>query len=164
MSHEPAIPIVIEETGTGGARGLADMLRQLLEQTLADSERKRRLAARMRGRAVFRAEEDDSLRIGLVFCGDHISVEDGAREGGSASISADFLSIAGLASGRANPIGLLARRRVRVRFRPRDVPFLFRVLILMRSEKAPFVSRRGFWLTLAGGAIAACVILGWVLQ
>jgi len=60
----------------------------------------------------FGPRRTDSLRIGLVFCGDHISVEDGAREGGSASISADFLSIAGLASGRANPIGLLARRRV----------------------------------------------------
>jgi len=165
LSIGSAIPVVVEAArgGSGtGPSGLAAMLQQLLEQTLADSAEKRRLAGRLRGRAEFRAAEDESLRVTIAFSGDRITLHDGDGAAASARVTGDFLSIAHLTSGRAGPVGLLARRRLSVRLRPRDVPFLLRLLGLMRSESARRRSRRTFLLGLLGAGVVGGALLAWV--
>ena len=53
------MPVML--AGGEEASGLADMLHQFIEQTLADSPRKVRQARRLAGHAVFRAAEDEAL-------------------------------------------------------------------------------------------------------
>src|SRR5512140_1818820 len=101
----------VQLVGGDNVSGLADMLHQFLEQTLAASPRKVRQARRLAGHAVFRAAEDEALCVGITFSGERIELRDGgtpcARD---AMITADFLTIAHLTSGQESPFRLLARR------------------------------------------------------
>ncbi len=128
------LPVVL--VGDDQASGLADMLRQFIEQTLAESPRKQRQARSLSGATLFRSAEDDDLCVCITFAGDHIELRDEATPPvGLPAITADFLTIAHLTSGQANPFWLLARRRLQARFTIRQVPFLLRLLRFMRIER-----------------------------
>lgn len=140
--------------------GLADMLQQFIEQTLADSPRKVRQARRLAGRALFRAAEDEALCVGITFAGQRIELQDGsAPAAGDAMITADFLTIAHLTSGQESPFRLLARRKMRVRFSVLQVPFLLGVLRFMQIESERSHAR---WLWPVVAAVTAGALCWYV--
>jgi hypothetical protein len=155
-----AIPVVLENGEE--ASGLAYMLHQFIEQTLEEGPGKRRRARSLSGQAVFCAAEDEEISVRIVFGGDRIELHDGggAVPPGVASITADFLTIAHLTSGKESPFGLLARQKLRARFRLRQLPFLLRMLEFMKSEDpdgAAVRRRRLVWLA-AGVAVGVGAI------
>jgi len=156
-----AIPVTIAAAGGGEdeASGLAHMLHQFFEQTLGDSPEKRRLARKLRGDAIFRAAEDESIGVRIRFRGDRIELSDSDEDepAGTASVTADFLTIAHLTSGQESPFALLARRKLRARFRPGDIAFLFRMLGFMRIADAG-ASRARLWRAVLVGAVLIVVI------
>lgn len=148
------IPVVLG--GGGEASGLAEMLRQFLDQTLAASPRKVQQARRLSGAAVFRSAEDEAVAVHIHFAGDRIELSDGgAAAPRAATITADFLTIAHLTSGRESPFRLLAERKLRAHFSLLDVPFLLGLLRLMRTRplarrhERPHLLRRLWPLALA---------------
>jgi len=150
-----AIPVVL--TNGEGASGLADMLRQFLEQTLADSTRKQHQARSLRGDAVFRSAEDENVCVQIAFRGDRVELRDagGPDASETAVITADFLTIAHLASGREGPFSLLVRRKLRARFRLRQLPFLLNVLRFMRTSDQGERARRRWLAAVVAIGIAA---------
>ena len=158
-----SIPVVLENGEE--ASGLADMLRQFIEQSLADSPRKRRQARVLRGEAEFRAAEDEDVCVHILFRGDRIELRDasGAGAPGAAAITADFLTIAHLTSGQESPFALLVRRKLRARFSLRQLPFLLNLLRLMRiAERDGATARtRRLWIAAAVGVGVAA--LCWVI-
>ena len=157
------MPVVL--TGGEEASGLADMLHQFLEQTLAESPRKVRQARRLSGHAVFRSAEDEELSVCITFAGDRIELRDGAATALTApSITADFLTIAHLTAGQESPFRLLAQRKLRARFALRDVPFLFAMLRFMRIEPAAAAGRARWmpWLWPLAAAVAAGALYWYV--
>jgi predicted lipid carrier protein YhbT len=151
-----AIPVVL--TDGEHASGLADMLRQFIEQTLAASPRKARQARRLTGRAVFRSAEDEQVCVCLTFAGDHIELRDTSTpQPRDPWITADFLTVAHLTSGRENPFRLLAQRRLTVRFSVLQVPFLLRVFSFLRIESAPRRAIRAGWILATAAAAGTAV-------
>ena len=148
------MPVVL--TGGEAVSGLADMLHQFIEQTLAASPRKVRQAQRLAGHAVFRSAEDEELCVGVTFTGERIELHDGGTpEAADAMITADFLTIAHLTSGQEGPLRLLAQRKLKVRFSVLQVPFLLGMLRFMQIDTGPTPGR---WLwpvaaAVVGGAI-----------
>lgn len=132
--------------------GLADMLHQFLEQSLADSPSKCRQAERLRGRVVFTAAEDESIRVCIVFSGNLIEVFDAKDDSLSApSITADFLSVAHLTSGQESPLALLRQRKLKLDFSWHQLPFLLGTLSFMKlpaERSRRFVSMATFALLL----------------
>jgi len=158
---DASIPVTIEQAADRGeeASGLAHMLHQFLEQTLESSSEKRRLARKLRGEAIFRAAEDEAIRVRIRFRGDCIELSDSGEDGpaGAASVTADFLTIAHLTSGRESPFALVAARKLHVRFRSGDVAFLWRMLALMRiADGRP--SRARLWQAVLVGAVLAAAV------
>jgi hypothetical protein len=146
------IPVVLANPER--ASGLADMLQQFIEQTIAVSPRKARQARRLSGRAVFRSAEDEELCVRITFGPDRIELHDCHTPGaGEASISGDFLTIAHLTSGQDNPFRLLAQRKLKVRFSIQQLPFLLGMLRFMQidSEARRAARVRRLW---AGAALA----------
>src|ERR1035437_7425482 len=126
----------VELIGGEDVSGLADMLHQFIEQTLAASPRKVRHARRLAGHAVFRAAEDEALCVGITFAGERIELQDGGTPNAAdAMITADFLTIAHLTSGQESPFRLLAQRKLKMRFSARQIPFLLRMLRFMQIER-----------------------------
>jgi hypothetical protein len=165
-----AVPVSI--IGAAEVSGLADMLHQFLEQTLAESPLKAKLAGRLRGDVEFRAAEDEALFVRIVFAGDRIELHDraapeptGAPRAPGASITADFLTIAHLTSGQESPLGLLARRKLRVHLTPRALPFLLGMLRFMRIERArpPMRATRARWAWGAAATTAGGLALYWIV-
>lgn len=160
------IPVVLD--GGEEPSGLAEMMQQFLEQTLAESPRKMRGARRLCGAAVVRAAEDEDVAVRIRFTGDRIELTDRATAvSGDATITADFLTIAHLTSGQEGPFRLLADRKLKVRFALADVPFLFRMLSLMRSRPAARTEqrkcrRRLFWITISAAAGAGVLCWWWL--
>jgi hypothetical protein len=157
------IPVVLK--GAEEASGLAEMVRQFLEQVLAESPRKARRARRLSGAAVLRSAEEKDVAVRIHFAGDRIELSDGAGIGSrDATITADFLTIAHLTSGQESLVRLLTDRRLRARFALTDVPFLLGVLSLMRSRPAVRAEerrRRRLLLWLAISAAAGAGVLSW---
>jgi len=149
-----AFPVAL--IGSEAASGLADMLHQFIEQTLAASPRKVRQAQRLSGHAVFRSAEDEELCVRIAFAGDRIELRDGGTpDAAEAMITADFLTIAHLTSGQEGPFRLLAQRKLKVRFSVFQIPFLLRMLRFMQIDTGPTPGR---WLwpvaaAVVGGAI-----------
>jgi hypothetical protein len=155
--------IPVQLVGGEDVSGLADMLHQFLEQTLAASPRKVQQARRLAGHAVFRAAEDEALCVGITFAGERIELRDGGPPKASdAMITADFLTIAHLTSGQESPFRLLAHRKMKVQFHVRQLPFLLRMLRFMQIESA--TPRVGWmrWIWPALAAAAAGVVYRYV--
>ena len=147
------MPVVL--TGAAPPSGLADMLQQFIEQTLAASPRKVQHARRLSGRAVFRSAEDEDLCVRITFAGDRIELEDGSEsDAGDPSVTADFLTIAHLTSGQNTPVRLLAQRKLKVRLSLLQVPFLWGMLRFMQIESD---ARRRAW---ARWAVPAAAVAG----
>lgn len=154
------VPVLL--SGEEPVSGLAEMLHQFVEQTLAASPRKVRLARRLSGQAVFRSAEDEALCVRISFDGDRVELQDGAApRAGDAMVTADFLTIAHLTSGQESPLRLLLRRKLKSRFSIRQVPFLIGMLRFMQieSEHDTFAWHRWAWPT--AGAVAAAGALYW---
>ncbi len=147
------IPVVL--SGSEPASGLAEMLQQFIEQTLTEP-RKERLARRLSGHVVFRPAEDEALCVCIRFAGDHIELRDlAAADSADTSITADFLTIAHLTSGRVNLFRLLVQRKLKVRFSVLRTPFLFRMLRFMQSESESRRAIRTRWALAAAASAAA---------
>jgi len=139
------VPVVLPDGDQ--ASGLADMLHQFVAQTLADSPRKVQQARRLTGHVVFRSAEDEALCVRITFAGDRIQVQDGgATDAAEAMITADFLTMAHLASGQESPMRLLARRKLQARFSLLQVPFLLGLLRFMHIDGPPRPGARVRWL------------------
>jgi len=152
-----AVPVVL--SGGDAVSGLAEMLQQFVEQTLADSPRKVRQARRLAGDVVFRSAEDDELSVRISFTGDRIQLHDGSMPGaGDATITADFLTIAHLTSGQESPFRLLAGRKLKARFSLLQVPFLWRMLRFMQIDAAPRSGVRVGWLWLPAAAVGGAAV------
>jgi hypothetical protein len=158
-----AIPVVLENAEA--ASGLALMLQQFIEQTLSESPDKQRRARGLRGEALFRAAEDENVCVHIAFRGDRVELRDtggsvGARSPGAAEFTADFLSIAHLTSGRASPLALYAQRKLRARFRLRQLPFLLNMLRFMQTAEPGrgAAGARRLWLAAAIALVAAAVV------
>ncbi|MCC6640576.1 MAG: hypothetical protein IT386_05350 [Deltaproteobacteria bacterium] len=103
--------------GDDTTSGLAHIVQQYLEQDLAEFARKRRLAARLRGRIAMTASDHD-VTVTLAFGGGEIVVFDGERLPVDASIAGPHASLVRLLQGETNPLieHLRGRLRVRARF------------------------------------------------
>ena len=151
--------------------GLTNMLHQFIEQTLAESPRKRRQAKKLAGEVEFRSAEDQEISVRICFAGDRIELHDGpAGSRPSTAITADFLSMAHLTAGQENPLGLLVRRKLKIRFSARQIPFLVGVLRFMQIEaptgqSGPEQSLRARvgWGWLAAAAIAGSAAIYWLV-
>ena len=138
------------------------MLRQFLEQTLADSTRKQHQARSLRGDAVFRSAEDENVCVRIAFRGDRVELcdADGPDASMTAVITADFLTIAHLTSGREGPFALLVQRKLRARFRLRQLPFLLKVLRFMRtSDRGERAGRLWLAAVVAVGVAVSCWLI-----
>lgn len=157
-----AIPVRL--IGGEAVSGLADMLHQFIEQTLAGSPRKVRSAQRLAGKAVFRSAEDEELCVRITFAGDCIELEETATpRADDAVVTADFLTIAHLTSGQESPLRLLARRKLRARFSVVQIPFLLRMLRFMRIESEPPGATPLRWAWPAAVAAAAGALYWYVV-
>ncbi len=154
------IPVVLH--GGEEASGLADMLRQFLEQTIAESPRKARLARRLSGHAVFRSAEDQDLCVRITFGGDRIELQDAATPCASDPIvTADFLTIAHLTSGQESPLRLFVQRKLRARFPVGQIPFLVGMLRFLRIEPAGQSASWRRWVAPAALTALAAGTLCW---
>ena len=110
-AESQTVPVRLE----GGAdSGLASIVKQYLEQDLAEFAGKRRLAMRLRGRLAMTAEDYDST-VTVEFRGGEIAIWDGERPPLDASIVGPYMGLTRLLQGRANPLVEHLRGRLRVR-------------------------------------------------
>ncbi len=139
------------------ASGLAEMLHQFLEQTLGEGPEKIRQARKLEGQLVFRAAEDPSVCVQILFSPDKVEVSDVTQApAGVPALTADFLAVAHLTSGEESPLGLLLRRRLRAEVSLGDLPFLIGVLGFMRlPEDGSVRDRRRLVLLVLVLALAA---------
>jgi hypothetical protein len=127
-------PVVLQDPDA--ASGLADLLHQYLVQTLASSPRKIAQARAISGELLFRALEDENVCVRLVFAPEKIEIGDLSGPAPRApSLTADFLTVAHLASGKQGPLSLLTDGKLSARFSLLQIPFLLRVLRLLRIER-----------------------------
>ena len=147
---------------SAASSGLADMVRQLLEQNLEESGAKRRRARSLSGRIVMNASDYDST-VTIGFSDGEITIWDGAQEGAEASISGRYETLVDLLQGESNPLSDHLRGRIRVRSSLRRPFFPLRVQGLMAVERESPGRRRLMValvaLAIAGGAAVFAVIL-----
>jgi hypothetical protein len=117
----------------GAESGLAHIVQQYLEQDLAEFEKKRRRAARLRGRVAMTAS-DHGTSVTLDFRGDEILIFDGERAPLDASIAGPQRALVRLLQGETHPLVEHLRGRLRVRSRPRRLFFPLRLHRLMKLE------------------------------
>ena len=124
------------------ASGLAELLQQYLTQSLAATPCKVEVATRLRGEVVFQAREIDDVSVRIAFTGRAVELRDGDGAAGEVRVRADFLSLAHLATGQASPLWLTATRRIELACPAGRLPFLLRVLGLLRLEDPAAICRR----------------------
>ncbi len=155
-----AFPIEVR-LAEGAESGLANIVQQFLEQSLEDSEPRRRRARRLRGRVAMTAA-DHEVTVTLDFRGDEILVWDGAREPLQASIAGPHRSLVGLLQGEGNPLVEHLRGRLRVRSSLRKPFFPLQVHGLVKLPPEERGQRRARSYLIAGGLVvvlAAAVFL-----
>jgi hypothetical protein len=146
----------------GAESGLANIVRQFLEQNLDESEPRRRRALGLRGRVAMTAA-DHATTVTLDFRGDEIVIWDGECEPLQASIAGSHRALVGLLQGRGNPLWEHLRGRLRVRSSLRQ-PFLpLRVQGLMKLPPEAGGPRIGRSHWLAAGVIAVAAAAGFLL-
>lgn len=156
----PAVPVRLAD---GAESGLASIVQQYLEQDMAESAQKRRLARRLRGRLAMTAA-DYGTAVTVEFSGDEIVIRDGEVPPLDATIVGPYRSLARLLQGRSNPFVEHLRGRLRVRSSLRRPLFPLHVHNLMKLPPEGPV-RRPAWawgfLAAAGtaGAVAAALWL-----
>lgn len=159
---EDLAPIFVYLVDGERASGLADLLAQYLEQSLAASARKRSHARRLRGELSFHAAEDEALAVRVRFEAGRVDLRDVPPGVSGPWVKADFLSLARLASGAASPLWMVLARKVRLFCPPRRLFFLLDVLGFLRLEDDDADrARRRAWLAAALVASAAALLLAW---
>jgi hypothetical protein len=157
VSTPPAlVPMAAPEVVLGdpdSASGLADMLHQFVEQTLAESPQKVAVARGLRGAVVIRSQEDQAVAVRIAFLGDRIELCDiqDSVPAGVPSIIGGFLAVAHVTSGQLSPVRAVLSRQLVLRAGLGQLPFMLRVLGFMRIQPA-----RGFPAHLA---VVALVVL-----
>jgi putative sterol carrier protein len=128
----PGKPLEVR-LAAGATSGLASIVQQFLEQQLAESERRRRRASRLRGRLGLTAT-DYRASVTVDFRGDEIAISDGDAGPLDASIAGPYKSLTELLQGRSNPLREHLRGRLKVRSRLSHPLLPFRVHRLMKLE------------------------------
>jgi hypothetical protein len=137
----------------GTESGLAHIVHQYLEQSLEESEPRRRRARGLRGRVAMTAS-DHEVTVTLDFRGEEIVIFDGAQEPLQAAIAGPNMALVGLLQGEGNPLVEHLRGRLRVRSSLRKPFFPLQVHNLMKlspEERGQRRSRRYLWV---GGVVA----------
>jgi hypothetical protein len=137
----------------GAESGLANIVQQFLEQSLDESEPRRRRARRLRGRVAMTAA-DHEVTVTLDFRGEEILVWDGAQEPLQASIAGPHRALVGLLQGEGNPLMEHLRGRLRVRSSLRKPFFPLQVHNLVKLPPEERGQRRARSYLLAGGVVA----------
>jgi hypothetical protein len=144
---EPGVKRALERAATpavvladpDSASGLAEMLQQFVEQTLADSATKVTRARALRGALVIRSREDEGVAVRIEFLGDRIELADvgAAVPADLPSITGGFLAVSRVTTGRASPLGAVLRRDLTLHAGLGQMPFMLRVLGLLRVDASP---------------------------
>jgi len=137
----------------GAESGLANIVQQFLEQSLDESEPRRRRARRLRGRVAMTAA-DHEVTVTLDFRGEEVVVWDGAQEPLQASIAGPHRALVGLLQGEGNPLMEHLRGRLRVRSSLRKPFFPLQVHNLVKLPPEERGQRRARSYLLAGGVVA----------
>ncbi len=128
MKLQPAITIYAPE---GEAlNGLGMLLKQYLEQNLAEFEAKARQAFRIRGRVA--VEVDKGIAITISFQGERIQIKNGVRDHPDLHLSSSYLLLSKVLSGKANPYLELIRRNIKLQALPRRPYQSIRVLRFLK--------------------------------
>jgi hypothetical protein len=147
-----AVPIRVK-LAEGAESGLANIVQQFLEQSLDESEAKRRRARRLRGRVAMTAA-DHEVTVTLDFRGEEIVIFDGAQEPLQASIAGPHRALVGLLQGEGNPLMEHLRGRLRVRSSLRKPFFPLQVHNLVKLSPEGRGPRRAGSYLLVGGVVA----------
>jgi hypothetical protein len=143
----------------GAESGLANIVQQFLEQSLDESERRRRRARRLRGRVAMTAA-DHEITVTLDFRGDEIVIWDGEHGPLQASIAGPHGALVGLLQGEGNPLleHLRGRLRVRSSLRKPFFPLQVHNLVKLSPEER---DRRSPWryVLVAGGVAVTAAAL-----
>lgn len=141
----------------GAESGLANIVQQFLEQSLDESESRRRRARRLRGRVAMTAA-DHQMTVTLDFRGEEIVVWDGEQGPLQASIAGPHRVLLGLLQGEGNPLLEHLRGRLRVRSSIRKPFFPLQVHNLMKLPPEERGQRRTWSYLLAGGVVAVMAV------
>ena len=133
--------------------GLANIVQQYLEQSLEESDPRRRRALKLRGRVAMTAA-DHEITVTLDFRGEEIVVWDGEQRPLQASIAGPHRALVGLLQGKGNPLLEHLRGRLRVRSSLRKPFFPLQVHNLMKLPPEERGQRRTRSYLLAGGVVA----------
>ena len=142
----------------GAESGLANIVQQFLEQSLDESESRRRRARRLRGRVAMTAA-DHEMTVTLDFRGEEVVVWDGAQEPLEASIAGPHRALVGLLQGEGNP--LLEHLRGRSSFRKPFFPLQVHNLMKLPPEERGQRRTRSY--LLVGGAVAVMAVAVFLL-
>jgi hypothetical protein len=117
--------------------GLAHIVQQYLEQDLAEFPKKRRRAARLRGRVAMTASDHEAT-VTLDFKGDEVLILDGMCEPVDASIAGPHEALVRLLQGETHPLveHLRGRLRVRSRLRKLFLPLTLHRLMKLTTEES----------------------------
>lgn len=116
--------------------GFANIVQQYLQQSLDESEKRRRRARRLRGRLAMTAIDHDQT-VTLVFSGEDVSILDGEQGPLDASIRGPYATLVDLIQGEASPLLSHFAGRIRVTS-SRSKPFFpLHVHNLMKLEPEP---------------------------
>jgi hypothetical protein len=141
----------------GAESGLANIVQQFVEQSLDESESRRKRAHKLRGRVAMTAA-DHEVTVTLDFRGDEIVIFDGAQEPLQASIAGPHRSLVGLLQGEGNPLVEHLRGRLRVRSSLRKPFFPLQVHNLMKLSPEERGPRRARSYLLAGGVVVVTAV------
>ena len=144
--------------------GLANIVRQFLEQNLDESEWRCRRARRLRGRVAMTAA-DHEISVTLEFRGEEIVIWDGERGPLQAAIACPYQTLVGLLQGKGSPLLEHLKGRLRVRSSFRQPFFPLQVHGLMKlSPDARGQLRRGRYALAAGVIVVMAVTVFFLLH
>ena len=141
----------------GAESGLANIVQQFLEQSLEESESRRRRARRLRGRVAMTAA-DHEMTVTLDFQGEEIVVWYGEQGPLQASIAGPHRALVGLLQGEGNPLleHLKGRLRVRSSFRKPFLPLQVHSLMKLPPEERGQRRTRSY--LVVGGVVAVMAV------
>lgn len=146
----------------GAESGLANIVRQFLEQNLDESEQRRRRARRLRGRIAMTAA-DHEITVTLDFRGEEIVIWDGEQGPLQASIAGPYQALVKLLQGEGNPLLEHLRGRLRVRSSLRTPFFPLQVHGLMKLPPEARDQQRTRSYVLAAGLVVVMAVAVFLL-
>ena len=164
MSSETSIDII--PRGEGNLSGLGMMMKQYLEQNLAEFDYKVRQGLGLRGRVSVTVEK--SIAVTVTFDGSKIYIENGIQGRPDLNLKGSFVVMAGILSGQADPLMEVARRRVKLGGIPRRPLMALNILKFLKVPEELLVEGRRprpgeNRLLLAAGSLAGLSVLAYLL-